>query len=381
MYTAQNMAQDRSIIVNIQLLRFVAAFWVVLYHSRFFIDGRATFMVPPRFMRAVEAAGFIGVDIFFVISGMIMALTAGRMKPHWRSSLNFLGARFARIYTGWWPLFVLYWFGAVWMHQPMEDKWFFSSLFLLPVRLNHYITGVIWTLSYELYFYCAVALVIFLAPRWRKRVFAIVLAILVIFCIWSYLQGYYTPAREHESWPWQGFIGYPLVAEFLAGFLVFDWVRSARLQRKWPWFLASATFLAMAVAYEILVGKPAGLSLDGYYGAAPRALFVGGFALTLVVGALVAAPVSGVARYLALHLGDASYAIYLAHVMVMFATVKALQTLHWPAAWYGPTLLVLLLAVIAFSLAYYKYVEHPAYRALRAVVNRWCPPLRYERVG
>lgn len=363
------MLPSQGTIVNLQALRFAAALWVAFLHSQFFINAQADVWTLPRIFKVLQTAGFAGVDIFFVISGAIMALTSRHLAPTLGNSVRFLLVRFARIYTGWWPLFALYWLGAATLGQT-DGKSFVSSLLLLPVPLNQYVTVVLWTLSFELYFYCAVALLILLPKTWRVRFFAaLLLALACATAIW-HGQGHFTPAREAESWPWQGFVAFPLIGEFLAGFLLYEWYVRTRPTRALPWALGATVFFGLAVIYQKFVGKPTGASLDGFYGAPERALLLGGFAVCAVALALIARPIRGRLAVALVHLGDASYAIYLSHIMVFYALAQLLPVVGWPTRWYLPTLIVMLAAVTLFSRLYQRWIEGPLYRLCRHQIRQ-----------
>jgi peptidoglycan/LPS O-acetylase OafA/YrhL len=58
-------------IINIQFLRAIAALLVVFYHTaaHFFVVGGET---SGNIFSLLSTIGYIGVDIFFVISGYIM---------------------------------------------------------------------------------------------------------------------------------------------------------------------------------------------------------------------------------------------------------------------------------------------------------------------
>src|SRR6478752_7231975 len=77
-------------------LRFVAALLVVLFHYQFLVPGLAQSAVPGA--RVIQA-GFVGVSIFFVLSGFILAYTYLDPDGTMRSTVSaFWHARFARIY-------------------------------------------------------------------------------------------------------------------------------------------------------------------------------------------------------------------------------------------------------------------------------------------
>jgi peptidoglycan/LPS O-acetylase OafA/YrhL len=70
-------------------------------------------------------------------------------------------------------------------------------------------------------------------------------------------------------------------------------------------------------------------------------------------------------------LGDASYAIYLSHFLIMAVTIRCLPLMGWPARWYSPTLFILVTAVLIFSVIYYRKIELPFYRWVRGRIDRW----------
>ena len=122
-----------------------------------------------RWIAAVAESGYAGVDIFFVISGYIMALTTAGSSPGMRSGALFLMQRFARIYSGWWPFFLIYLVYAAATGGIGPEKRLLSSFFLWPTLLPHHLLPIAWTLSFELLFYAFTAAVLVLSRRkaWR----------------------------------------------------------------------------------------------------------------------------------------------------------------------------------------------------------------------
>jgi len=77
-------------------VRFIAAIWVVLYHFRFMILGLVPELKPIGFL---FDGGYLAVDVFFVLSGYIIAYQYLHAFPRGRGDYGaFLVKRLARIY-------------------------------------------------------------------------------------------------------------------------------------------------------------------------------------------------------------------------------------------------------------------------------------------
>jgi exopolysaccharide production protein ExoZ len=140
---------------NIQALRAYAALAVVVFHTGF------TF---PHMLQM----GKFGVDIFFVISGYIMARICDT------DSRCFLRRRLIRILPPYWVLtFLLFlfslWFPNLLLSTHPDFTEFLKSLFFVPYyRADGLIRPLLfvgWSLNYEMLFYLLVALGIYLVPR------------------------------------------------------------------------------------------------------------------------------------------------------------------------------------------------------------------------
>src|SRR4051812_22288075 len=81
---------------TLDLTRFCCAMAVLAYHHLFYGPTTRHRSAPYLFAPAVTRYGFLGVPVFFVISGYVILNTFER-----RSSGSFLRARAARLYPAW----------------------------------------------------------------------------------------------------------------------------------------------------------------------------------------------------------------------------------------------------------------------------------------
>lgn len=141
-------------IESIDALRGIAALAVVLRHytTIFSID----YDVPNDFNFEFKY-GYLGVELFFLISGFVIFMTIEKVK----TSKEFVVKRFVRLYpTYWLALFitaiVILFFGLPKMHFTVKD--FFLNLTMIqdvvnPILKTKHIDGVYWSLTAELLFY------------------------------------------------------------------------------------------------------------------------------------------------------------------------------------------------------------------------------------
>ena len=75
-------------------IRGIAAWWVVLYHFREHLPSRC-----PEWLLALTAHGYLAVDLFFILSGFVLALNYVESLPgNLAGATGFYRLRFARIY-------------------------------------------------------------------------------------------------------------------------------------------------------------------------------------------------------------------------------------------------------------------------------------------
>jgi peptidoglycan/LPS O-acetylase OafA/YrhL len=151
-------------IEGLDLLRFGAAFCVLLYHY-FFIGPLQGYWPNTQFVNLFHFGDF-GVDVFFVISGLVISLSADG-----RTCGNFIKARFIRIMPAY---FVCSLFTAITSSllpgvspSNIFTRWVATLTFYPQLFKQELVSGVYWTLQLEIKFYIIVAILL-LANLWRK---------------------------------------------------------------------------------------------------------------------------------------------------------------------------------------------------------------------
>lgn len=344
----------------IQVLRALAALMVAAGHAQFEAAGLAARAGLP-FAPAAWLPWPAGVDVFFVISGFIIVHAAAPLHGRTDARRVFLAHRIARVVPLYWLATTLT-LALAWLRPGLvgagtEGPLSIAASYLFwPMAradgtvLPLYSLG--WTLNYEMAFYALFALVL----PWGRRgavlgVVALLAALVLVGALVRPLQG---PIAVPLT-----FWGDPIVLEFACG-------AGLALARQEGLRLPGPARLALAVAGLAL------LSLAGAEPALPRFIAWGGPA-TLLVAAAALGPAGAAPRPLrpAIVLGDASYALYLAHPFVVRGLrVVAEATGLAPLLGPGPLVVLMLAAASAAAILLHRLVERPLTRAARSLLAR-----------
>jgi exopolysaccharide production protein ExoZ len=269
---------------SIQVLRGVAACGVALMHARYWADNAGPYESWTRI-------GAAGVDLFFVISGFIMATIP---KP---SVKEFAFDRFWRIYPMWWVA-LLPW--LLFVTTTASQRFAMVALWPVTNMATVPFLQIRWTLSFELLFYAAVALSVRRGPWIPLAVFAVAL-----------LTGLWT---RHPAF---NFFGNPMIFEFLFGVILAKLPRSALAGR----FVLPVAVLILAIAPLDLFLVKLALTPSASW----IRVLMWGFPAALIVYAALSNESLFQRRAVMpfVVLGDASYSIYLFHPL-------ATTVLHLP---------------------------------------------------
>jgi exopolysaccharide production protein ExoZ len=353
----ESPSSHRSVLPGIQVLRWLAAMAVVCRHllAGFHFNGLE--LGPLRGLNI----GLWGVDLFFVISGFIMVVTTQRQPPTLVASARFMLRRYLRLS----PLYYLLSACAVLAlvikgpHAPLGAtvSHVLASLLYLPHRDPQGgpmpVLGIGWSLNFEMYFYVVFAL---LMATGR------LLPWMLAWCVGMVLLG--QAISFDAMWWWQ--VSNPLLIAFTLGVLAAHGWISGRLPR---WLSGRAALVALLAIAALDLYLP--VKLDAH-----RIVFA--VLATVAVLGMAQAPVATWARFQTwrglVRLGDDSYALYLAHTIVLYLGIKLFKP--WGAQGGAQlTGLAILLALASLGLArlLHEGFEHPMHLRTNAWVKKHWP--------
>ena len=362
-------------------LRIVAALWVVFFHFRPLL-----WEASPRLkdeLAPLLNAGAQGVDLFFILSGFVLTWNyLDRMGPSFKvkPTLHFLWLRLSRV----WPVYlVTLHLAALWIiftlhvgDVPSPDAAkltaisYVRQVFLVQLWFEPFFDGTswdgpAWSISAEWLAYLlfgALVLVIFRMTRVTRARSLLMLAFVASLPPTILLLGsgvFYTP------WSWLPRI----VAQFLAGALACAAVRRLRLtdrgQRLAGLGAVALTATVVALLYHFDAHPLAGMVDPG---GLVDVLFMP-LVVTLAIG--VGSLPALLSTRLLVYGGQISFSVYMVHEMIHTAWSWCVQQYHLelPKSVQKLVFVGLIVAVLLGAMALYHWVEEPARRWMRRMVD------------
>lgn len=335
---------------NIQGMRAIAALMVVSCHMFWSLVPMRTQWAKPFF----AAVGPAGVDIFFVISGFIIyhvvrrSVASLEQVGRGRAVFAFAMKRFIRIYPLYWIAFAAACLVMLWSPPtalPLKKP--VVELLMLVDSIPNYVVGVAWTLTYEVYFYGVAALSLLILGKRALWGLAFWFSVLI-------------GAAIASAWrPWTAPLDYlfaPILLEFLLGMAVGMLVERGARKFHGTMFLAATVWTAAGT--WLVARDPASYLLRVACWGMPAAVIIYGV-ITLELRSRWIMPRA------VQYLGDASFSLYLWHVIVFDAMVGAFARLGWIGV-INPVALtaVMVAAAMGTGLLSYHYLEKPLLRCL-----------------
>ena len=305
--------------------------------------------------------GASGVDIFFVISGFVMSVSAIGREKNEHPARSFMERRLIRIAPLYWLLTTVFLLKLLLLglyptlessstHLAVSFPYLLASFLFIPYRSS---LGTIqppllvgWTLSYEMFFYLLFAG----ALAMRKSPIRILTPVMILLAIVGLF--------HQDRWPAISVLADPRLLEFLAGVWLGQAV--AKGVRVNPW-LSGTLGLVGLVAITCLRDLPGG-----------HVIWFGIPAVLLVQAAvMLEGRIGRLWPRWSLALGDASYSLYLSHLLVFTALFKIVARTHLlapgGARMRDEAFLIVgtLLCCVLVSMLVYRWVEKPMNRYLR----------------
>lgn len=314
-----------------------------------------------------QSTGFAGVDVFFVISGFIMAWTTTDSSGG-PDAVSFAKRRVARIYSGYWPFYLLALAYFAWLGgNYLANAQLIRSALLWPTDLRHLLLPVSWTLIYEMFFYFLFALMIVFGGARRDFIVKVLFVFMAGWGLYSYLvRRAYDPGPLDAMSVYELYTSFPYLLEFLAGSIIAAGSRNRPQGMAWVFLLSgSALFLAGGWINENLFH---GRLIQGYFIVWRVLIF--GSAAALILSGLVRLEFRGLvlAPRFSLLAGGASYALYLCHTLILDWAYR-MGLPGWLAqkpGWLAQAALVGVAAIIVlYSVLHYLWVERPLHRIFR----------------
>ena len=333
--------QRRSDLLTVQALRGVAALLVVTYHavntwSQHALDHTTDALWPN---------GSAGVDIFFVISGLVMVLSADRLAGRPGAWRTFVRQRLVRIVPLYWvmttaKIAAVLAVPSLVLRTRLDLPYIVGSYLFLPVRDSagdlFPVLPVGWTLTYEMLFYALVSVALLL--RWPILAIAgPALGAIVVAGVTLGSDGFANT----------------IVAEFVFGVLVgIAIMRGLRLPP--------------AIAFVLMCGGCAVLLTGPVVSGVLRPLTWGVPAWCIVAGAVALEDrLAPKLPHWLLDTGDASYSIYLMHLFVIPLVSICVTRLVPDMLWLPFMVVGSLLASVAVGRLGYIWIEKPFLHWLR----------------
>lgn len=347
---------------NIQALRAVAAIMVALLHAQVSVMGEAAVLGQTFSPWAVVDLSF-GVDIFFVISGVVITISSVKLAEA-RQGMAFFRKRFLRVVPIYWVFtFVQVAATAVaaFVHpvRSSDDilnfKNVLCSLLFIPIDTFSYgplaampVLFVGWSLNFEVLFYFIFGISIFFGgalPVVLGRVIAVVLALVIVGNV------------SHVAvLPWV-FWARPIMVEFAIGILLgYIYLRGFRVS---GWIQAVLLIAGLSVWLFVKQSHLEGAPLNPHVTHGWSRVMSGGLGATLIMSAAVLGSwhVRGKFGELLNRLGESSYALYLAHpiiyLVLAFFAERFVPGMSW--SWYA--VVVLLIVAILFAHMFHVIFE------------------------
>ncbi|MBE8631429.1 acyltransferase family protein [Salmonella enterica] len=338
---------------SIQSLRAIACILVILSHYQTFI-----YLDPENLNSRLHFFdwGASGVDLFFVISGFIMAYTTKNKPNGVTQAVSFLLKRAKRILPAYyfWLLFSFAFGGAMSIfHYPEKLSSLISAITFQPNTPNtppNYIADdgfyiARWTLNYEIYFYIIFSLSLLFSKNVKLVLcWGIFSALIIPFFFTGHItlstMGYYFKSVQYM------FYTNPIILEFLMGII------ACYLCEKISFITANLSlYLLILTVIALIFSLVSNLT-------SPFNLWTG-FIFSLILMLCLKCErilFTQTPRFI-LAIGDMSYSLYLSHLPIAFIFRKNFPNMFYSLPSQIIMVCIMIIATLILGRLSYKYIE------------------------
>ncbi|WP_340202389.1 acyltransferase family protein [Ascidiimonas sp. W6] len=337
--------QARHRLYHIDLLRFIAALYVVFYHygfRGFAKDDMSVVQYEP--LESFSKYGYLGVDLFFIISGFVILMSAKKSNI-----VDFCISRFSRLYPAYWvgialTTFIVVFFGgerfSVTPSQVAFNITMLNGFFEIP-----YVDGVYWSLLVELKFYILIGFILLFNKIKYIKIFAYLLLGIAILQLVLPFGDAPLPLKVvyYFSFPrWSSY--------FIAG-MFFFLIKSENKVKYY--FIPILICYITSVQYAFLKADHYNEMYHGIFSYTTVAVLVTVFYIFMFLVSINQLQFLNKKAFLSL--GVLTYPLYLIHQNIGFIALNNLHTYF--NKWVLLSLLIIVMLAISFIIS--KYIEKP----------------------
>jgi peptidoglycan/LPS O-acetylase OafA/YrhL len=349
--TFRRQGPGRMRVEALDLLRVVAAVMVVVYHYTFHGPGAydlTWFSVPAA--APVTKYFYLGVPLFFVISGFVIPYSA-----EGRPLQRYVVARFARIYPGFLFCMTLTFLAVLLFGAPRLEtsamQWVANLFVAAPALGQPYMDSVYWSIVIEIVFYGWAALAIAFGLFDRR--------------LPELVTGWLLISLGNELFLDSGIVRRLFITNysgfFSAGLMLYLLFRGRQSPVVWALFLAATGFGAIQENWNADWQRARSVELSSFV------VVAGSVAAVLLVAAGTMIRRVPLPAALLLALGGLTYPLYLLHQIVGYVALNQFEGLALPPL---GLLVGMTLSSIGLAWLVYRFVELPARRRTASLLDQ-----------